>query len=212
MSLPITKLPTKADNDCSRSSKTKRKIRDDIEKIEGVLLNDNAEEIKEMHMLVDARYSAYVPDWGHSMYGYIENQGFYYEDLGKESLKHNLTLMKHSLEGFILNTENATKRSYGSSKNSVNVTVNNSVETDVDISISITFEYARQQIENMTSLTDEQTHEILGKIAEIENAVIGNGTKKSKWEKLKPILIWLADKSFDVGMTLLPLLLKLGEQ
>ena len=91
----------------------------------------------------------------------------------------------------------------------VNVNVTNTNTNTNEISIEISFEQARQQVENMTSLTDEQTKEILDKITDIENTVNGSGTKKSKWEKIKPILVWLADKSFDVGMTLLPLLLKI---
>ena len=48
----------------------------------------------------------------------------------------------------------------------------------------------------------------LEKVSEIESVVKGEGSKKSKWEKIKPILTWLADKSFDVAMTILPLLLQ----
>ena len=33
----------------------------------------------------------------------------------------------------------------------------------------------------------------------------------AKWEKVKPVLTWLADKSCDVGIALLPLLLKIGQ-
>jgi hypothetical protein len=84
----------------------------------------------------------------------------------------------------------------------VNVTVNNNV------TVNITFEQVRAKIEDMTSLTDEQTKEALDKVSEIESVVKGDGNKKSKWEKIKPILVWLADKSFDVAMTILPLLLQ----
>ena len=34
--------------------------------------------------------------------------------------------------------------------------------------------------------------------------------KKTKWQKIKPILTWLADKSVDVGIALLPLIMKIG--
>jgi ribosome-binding factor A len=60
----------------------------------------------------------------------------------------------------------------------------------------------------MTSLTDEQTKEALEKVSEIESVIKGEGSKKSKWEKIKPVLAWLADKSFDLAMTILPLLLQ----
>lgn len=88
--------------------------------------------------------------------------------------------------------------------NNVNVNVSNNNE----INISISFEEVRKQIEDMTSLTEAQTKEALNKVSEIESVVKGDGNKKSKWEKIKPILIWLADKSFDVAMTILPLLLQ----
>ena len=83
------------------------------------------------------------------------------------------------------------------------------VNVTTNVSVNITFEQARAKIEEMTSLTDEQTKEALAKLAEIEAAVNGGGSKKSKWEMIKPILTWLADKSLDVAMTILPLLLKI---
>ena len=63
----------------------------------------------------------------------------------------------------------------------------------------------------MTSLTDEETQEIKAKLDELEKIVNSKDKKKTKWEKAKSILVWLADKSFDVGITLLPLLLKIQE-
>lgn len=52
---------------------------------------------------------------------------------------------------------------------------------------------------------------MLDKISEIEEVVKSKDSKKSKWEKVKPVLTWLADKSCDVGIALLPLLLKIGQ-
>lgn len=63
----------------------------------------------------------------------------------------------------------------------------------------------------MTSLTDKETEEILAKITELEEIINSKDKKKTKWEKAKAVLVWLADKSLDVGMALLPLLLKIGE-
>ena len=99
--------------------------------------------------------------------------------------------------------ERQTNRTYAPNNN-VNVNVSNNNE----INISITFEEVRKQIDDMTSLTEAQTKEALDKVSEIEAVVKGDGSKKSKWEKIKPILTWLADKSFDVAMTILPLLLQ----
>lgn len=86
--------------------------------------------------------------------------------------------------------------------NSQIVNVTNSVN------VNVTFEQVRKEVEEMTSLTNEQTQEVLDKISEIEEVVKSKDSKKSKWEKVKPVLTWLADKSCDVGIALLPLLLK----
>ena len=209
MQMPIVKPLTKAEYEQSEKNRQRTEIRHDVKKIKEIITSDDEVKIKEIHMLIDGKYSAYVPNWGHSMYGYIDKHGFSYELIDKDSMLHNLILMQHSLEGFAMGLEKSTNKSYGSSKNSVNVTVNNSIDNDIDISFDITFEHARQQVESMTSLTDAQTKEILDKISEIENTINGSETKKSKWEKIKPILVWLADKRFDVVMTLLPLLLKI---
>ncbi len=88
-------------------------------------------------------------------------------------------------------------------QNGVTVTVNNHVN------INITFEEVREKIEDMTSLTDNETKEILDKINEIEEVANSNDKKKTKWEKVKPVLTWLADRNFDVGVAILPLLLKI---
>lgn len=52
-------------------------------------------------MTVDAKYSSYVPNWGHSMYAYFDKHGFNYEFLDKDSLVHNLIHMKASLDGYM---------------------------------------------------------------------------------------------------------------
>ena len=138
------------------------------------------------------------------MWNYSKDNGFNYYLMGNDAMIDNLNQMKPKLEAYALGWNMSKKSSPSSSTTTpnVNVTVNN------EINISITFEQVREKIEDMTSLTDEQTKEALEKVSEIESVVKGEGSKKTKWEKIKPILTWLADKSFDVAMTILPLLLQ----
>ena len=181
----------------------------DIEKIEITMSNKNEEELKNLHVYLDGKYSAYIPNWGGSMYSYMPNYGFDYNYMGIETLIHNLTMIKAKLQGYLCHFE-SRKTTSTTPVNSVNVQVNNTNSNEITISIS--FDEARSKIEEMTSLTDDQTKEILQKIKEIEEAVNSKDSKKSKWEKVKPIFKWIADKSFDVGMVLLPLFLKLNGQ
>lgn len=88
-------------------------------------------------------------------------------------------------------------------------TTNVTVNVDNNIELTLYFKFARTQIDNNTLLTEEQIQEAKGKIDEIEKIIKSGESKKNKWEKVKPILIWLADKSVDIGTALLPLLLKI---
>lgn len=179
-------------------------IKRDKQKIEEALVANDEEKMRSIHMEVDAKYGAYVPDWNKGMYGYILDFGFDHPALPLASLTNNLNLMKSKLEGYALGLEKPTQKSYSPS-NSVNVNVSNTNE----VNITVSFEQVRQQIEDMTSLTEKETKDILTRLSELEEIINGKENKKTKWEKAKFVLVWLADKSFDVGMALLPLLLKI---
>lgn len=206
MNYSTLKPPTKAEIEQSERHKQRRDIESDIKSIKTVLTESTDENVMDLHVFLDGKYSAYVPNWNNSMYGYVPDYGFNYELIGRESLIHNLKLMSAKLVGFQQGYDTPGHKSYSSSNNvSVNVSNNN------EISISVSFEDARQKISDMSSLTDEETQNILSKISELEEIINSKEKKKTKWEKAKSLLVWLADKSFDVGMTLLPLLLKIQE-
>lgn len=155
-----------------------------------------------LHREIDGRYQSCIQNWyiGFAKtYSKGVNYGLLGDTGGERYVDHNLKLMKSKLETYRFGM-NAVQLP---DVPSTNVTVNTSVN------VSVTFEQVRERIEDMPSLTNEQTQEILNKINEIENVVNSSDKKKTKWEKIKPVLVWLADKSCDVGTALLPLLLKI---
>lgn len=87
--------------------------------------------------------------------------------------------------------------------------INNNNTNSIVIDIDISFEQARESIENMTALPDSEVEEILKKIDELEKIVQSNDRKTKKWENAKGIIKWIADKGVDVGIALLPLLLQI---
>lgn len=194
---------TEAQYKLAKDQEREKTVKADKKRIDEALSSNDETKLKATHMGIDGKYGAYILDWGKSMYAYGEDLGFNYEWLSKDSLVHNLTLMKSRIEGYSMGFERQSNRTYAPNNN-VSVNVSNTNE----VNVSISFEDVRKQIEDMTSLTEAQTKEALDKVSEIESVVKGDGNKKSKWEKIKPILTWLADKSFDVAMTILPLLLK----
>lgn len=206
--MPILKTNPNIEYQRKKDRERKLSTQEDIAKIREVIDSDNIKTMEEIHREIDAKYQAVIRDWGLSMNCYNPNLGFDLYGIHKDELVQNLKMMIAKLEAYIWGNNMITELKKENSQD-VNVTVTNTNTNSNEISIEISFEQARQQVENMTSLTDEQTKEILDKITDIENTVNGSGTKKSKWEKIKPVLVWLADKSFDVGMTLLPLLLNI---
>lgn len=201
------KSPTSAQIEAAKAHKQEKAIRSDICKIDTVLQNADPAEIESLHKQLDGKYQCIIVDWGKSMYGYSAGHGFDYEVLGTDSLQDNLAMMRPKLEALMLgwNAVGSAAKFSHSSAPDVNVTVNNNV------TVNISFEQVREQIKDMDSLTDAQTKEALEKVSEIKKVIESAESKKTKWEKIKPVLIWLAEKSYDLGKTILPLLLKIQE-
>lgn len=201
MSLSLSDVKIKSVDEKAKEERDNAVLAD-IGKIDSVSRGTGLAELQAIHRYLDCKYQACIVDWGQSMYCYNKDFGFDYNSLDADSLIDNMISMKAKLEAFIMGWNEIKEPFTPSSASDVNVTVNN------NLNINITFEEVRNQIEEMTSLTEEQTEDILKKIDEIETVTKENGSKKSKWEKIKPVLAWLADKSFDVAMTILPLLLQ----
>lgn len=197
------KPPTKAQIEASNNYKREKEILRDIHKIDVAIQNADPAEMESLHRYLDGKYQYGIADWGKSMYGYVDGHGFKYEWLGADSIKDNLSTMKPKLEAF-MHGWNAKSSSAGSVRNpDVNVTVNNTVN------ISISFEEARQKIEDMTALSREQTDEILEKINELEKISKENTSRKTKWEKVKPIIAFTLDKGADVAIAILSLVMQM---
>lgn len=80
----------------------------------------------------------------------------------------------------------------------------------INNTMNISFEDARKIINDMSSLPENEIEEIQNKINAIEEIVNSKDSKSKKWTKAKEIVKWIADKGVDVGITLLPLLLKMS--
>lgn len=177
-------------------------IQDDIERISDCLTACNSQAQWQLFRELDGRYQACIKDWYKGMWLSTPDGSRLYFDKLKEYPNHvtdNLRFIKSKLETFQYQMNAVTLPDLPATQ--VNVTTN--------VGINITFEQVRSQVEEMSSLTTEQTQEVLEKINEIEETVKSTDSKKTKWEKVKPILTWLADKSCDVGIALLPLILQI---
>lgn len=178
----------------------KRDIRDDITRISDGLQNGiKIDELTKLHMYIDGKYNSKVPNWGLSQYGWDDKLGFCYDLLDLESQKHNLINMKNKLEGYLQDYGRVPK---SLPFNNIHIINNNSVE----INMEMNFNNLISQIENMESLTEVDTIEAISKIKELEKIYKSKESKKKRWEGIKKILIWLADKSVDLAIAYLPII------
>lgn len=176
-------------------------INPDKNKIVKIDISKKESDLLSLHRELDGKYQSCIKGWGDGMYGWFKGHGFSYEYLDEESLEENLKLVYAKLSTYRYQV-NAVPNVMPSITQ-VNVNLDN------NINITISFDSVRAQIEEMPSLTGEETNEIIEKVNEIEKVVKSTDSKKKKWAKVNGIIKWVADKSVDVGIALLPLLLKI---
>ena len=175
----------------------KKYIDEDIAKCEETIKNGNKTDMKNLHATLVSKY-------GNIIDGFKEDlRSLFYDETGS-SVRCNLETMKQKLQLF-------KSMGYANiyAKHDTGVTFNNT--NQLTANINITFSEVREKIENMSALQDSEIEEILSKIEELEEIVQSSERKTKKWEKAKGIIKWVADKGVDVGISLLPLILKIGE-
>ena len=202
-------LPTQTNEQTVAEQMRKRNktIKHDMLEINNALAKSDDSELEDLHRKIDCKYQAEIIDWGKSMHGYSDKHGFMYEKLETADIRNNLMQMSAKLEGLLIRVNDKNNSKSSTKKSDINVIVNNTVNNAVDI--SILFEQVRQKIEDMPGLNDEDTEEIKSKIDELENISKESISKKKKWEKVKPILLFAIDKSADVAISIMPLILQM---
>lgn len=180
----------------------------DIELLRIAVEEDTMEENEKqrLYLSVTSKYHSYVPQLGDGLYQYYADQGLY-EKVSDDTLDFNLNSIYNKLVVFqSLNYPGLGATVANVPSTIVNIT--NSNENNNTISIS--FDKARETVYAMTSLPEKEIEEIQKQIDEIEKIVNSTESKSKKWSKAKEIVKWIADKGVDVGIALLPLLLKIS--
>lgn len=168
----------------------------------------------QLYKSVTAKYHPYVPKLYDGLYGYFQNQNTsFYDDVEGDSLHHNLNQVCNKLIAFKATGYPSLIPIKEQRNNSIvlnaNYTSRNTNNNENINSICTSFGEVRQQMENMTSLTDTEIVDILNKINELEQIVHSSDRKSKKWENAKGIVNWIADKGVDVGIAMIPLLMQI---
>ena len=191
----------------SKVNQMKRDIDKDINSIKEVLNNKNTDEMLKIHKYMDSKYQSKINTWGLSQYGWSDDLGFAYELIGESGISENLENMIGKLEGYQQDLDLRVYEMFnGKSSSGVKIYNSNKNTNTNTITNTVNFNAVVQNIKDNESLTEEQTKEVLQKLEELKTIYESKDSKKTKWSRVKPIMIWLADKSVDVGIAFLPLI------
>ena len=198
----------------SKQNQIKRAIKNDIDIINDYLEDNNKSlrDLKSLQMKIDGKYQTKISNWGKSMYNWSDNYGFDYNNMGIDAVRENLYIMMSKLEGYLqaydviffenLNNSPPTFVNYN---NNQNLNTNN-------VEIALDFDLISRNIKNMESLTSEETDKILEIIKELKTIYNSKECRKNKWEKAKKIALWTIDKSVDVAIQILPILIEIAKK
>jgi len=129
-------------------------------------------------------------------------------------LQHHENVIEDNIRaiyGFLIAYKNNNYEDFQISIEKPLINISNTATNENSININITFEQARQQIEDMSALSEDDIKDIMDKIEKIEEITKSKEKKSKKWDNAKGIIKWVADKGVDVGKVLLPMLLKITE-
>lgn len=174
-------------------------IDEDITKCDHEIKNGNKQSRGVLHNTLISKYGKIIDGFKNDL------RNISYDDSGSYRTQ-NLETMRQKL---ILFKAMGYENQFAEKAVDNGVTIHNT--NRMDVNVNITFPEARAKVEDMSSLKEEEIQEILQKIDELEQLVNSKDRKTKKWDAAKEIIKWIAEKGIDVGLTLLPLLMKLGE-
>ena len=175
----------------------KRIIEEDIEVCETELKSGNKQSRNVLHTRLISKYGKIIDGFQEGLLSLFYDDSGSYVQQNIETIRQKLILFK------AMDYQNV----YAESDSGI--TVNNT--NQMTANINITFSEAKANVENMSALSNAEIEEIVEKINELENIVNSTERKTKKWDKAKGIINWIATKGVDVAMTIIPLLMKLGE-
>ena len=150
-------------------------VQDDIERISNSL-TDSSSKQWQLFRELDGRYQVCVKDWYKGMWQASRDGSSLF--LGRleerpQQVTDNLLLIKAKLESYQLEMNTVSLPELPTTQ--VNVTTN--------IGINITFEEVRSQVKEMSSLTDEQTQEVLEKLTRLKKLSSQRTAKRRSGKK-----------------------------
>ncbi len=179
-------------------------VENDIARIDQAVKNGLPTECWNLFREIDGRYQSCIMNWYNSMWeSSADGTRIFYGRLQERpnEVKENLKFAKAKLE------------TYKYQMNAVAVPqlpqTNISVTNTNQVHIGITLEEARQRIDDMTALDNDQANELKNRINELEAISKEQSSRRAKWEKVKPIIAGVLKFGADAALIVLQAVLQM---
>lgn len=179
-------------------SKFKTMIKKDIE-----LCDDYISKNMATNAQVNALLGKYIMDYPSFNKGIIA----YASVPGNETNEiENIKIIKSKLEYLLNRVDNPDLYNDSKSSRITISTVNNNTNSN-NVSLNMSVEDIKSNIDNNTYLSDSDKSELLKKLDEILELQKSKDNKSQKWNKAKKILEFLLDKGADIAIMYIPQIL-----
>jgi len=181
-------------------------VEHDIARIDQAVQSGSSTECWNLFREIDGRYQSCIMNWYNSMWqASADGTKMFYARLQDKpyEVKENLQYAKAKLETYRFQM-NAVAIPQLPQAN-ISFTNNNNNQ----VNIGITFEEARQQIDDMTALDNDQANELKSTINELEEISKEKSSRRDKWEKVKPIIAGVLKFGADAALIVLQTVLQM---
>lgn len=179
-------------------SKFKTMIKKDIE-----LCNNYISKNMATNAQVNALLGKYImdyPSFNKGIIAYASVPGYETNEI------ENIKIIKSKLEYLLNRVDNPDLYNDSKSSGITISTVNNNTNSN-NVSLNMSVEDIKSNIDNNTYLSDSDKSELLKKLDEILELQNSKDNKAQKWNKAKKILEFLLDKGADIAIMYIPQIL-----
>lgn len=173
-------------------------LRKDINRCKDILEENDLIKINNLLREFQVSYSMYWPELNFS-----GPAGWYGEQLSINELMGFKTRLETLERMGIEELSDMIKATRGTHIKNENIISNN-----VSVSVESIFNQVVNDVQNNGYISELERNEILEKIEELKNVSILKESKVKKWDKVKPILNWVATKGVDIALKIIPLIIK----
>ncbi len=179
-------------------SKFKTMIKKDIELCDDYISKNMATNAQVNALL--GKYIMDYPSFNKGIIAYASVPGYETNEI------ENIKIIKSKLEYLLNRVDNPDLYNDSKSSGITISTVNNNTNSN-NVSLNMSVEDIKSNIDNNTYLSDSDKSELLKKLDEILELQKSKDNKSQKWNKAKKILEFLLDKGADISIMYIPQIL-----